>query len=179
MSVPERVRWTVQQLAVTPSEHVLEVGGGLGHAVELVASRLTRGSMTAIDRSAAMVARASAAHAALIEKGRVRIECIALETVTSPETLGRPHFDKAFAINVNAFWTSPAASLPRLRHIVRKGGRVYLTYQPPAAHIVERLRAQLPVLLEGAGFAVEAVEVRDFQRAAGVCVVGRRTQDNG
>lgn len=163
--MPGRIRWTLELLAPQPAEHVLEVGCGPGHALPLIAARLTTGTLTAIDRSAIMVARARARSAACAGGERIRVEQAVLAQVTAPATLGRhalARFDSAFAVNVNAFWTAPAPNLASLRRLLGPDGRLLLVYEPPVARLAE-LRARVPSLLAAHGFRVETV----VQRAAG------------
>jgi protein-L-isoaspartate O-methyltransferase len=166
--VPERLRWTVELLGVQPAEHILEIGCGPGHAVALVCARLTRGTITAIDRSAAMVARARARNEAFLAAGLARIEH---QTLTGA-TLGR-RFGKVFAVNVNAFWTAPAPSLAALRRLLQSPGAAYLVYEPPTTARLREVRHRLPARLEEHGFRVAAVQVQRFRASQGLCIIGR------
>jgi protein-L-isoaspartate O-methyltransferase len=168
--VPERLQWTVELLGVRPGEHLLEIGCGPGHAVALVCARLTSGTITAIDRSATMVARARARNAACIAAGRAKIH---RQTLT--ETALPRRFRKVFAINVNAFWTSPGASLNALRRLLDPGGAAYLVYEPPSAGRLRELSHGLPARLEEQGFRVLDVHAQPFRASHGLCIIaGRR-----
>ena len=99
---PERTRWALETLAVEPRDRLLEIGGGPGVA-SLVCARLDRGSLLLIDRLATAIERSPPA-----ELGARRIRA------ARPQHRGRgglrpgkAHFDKAYAINVNVFWTTP------------------------------------------------------------------------
>jgi SAM-dependent methyltransferase len=166
--VPERLRWTVELLGVQPTEHILEIGCGPGHAIALVCARLTRGTITAIDRSATMVARARARNEGCLAAGRARIEHQAL----TEAMLGR-HFGKVFAVNVNAFWTAPAPSLAALRRLLQPAGAAYLVYEPPTAARLREVRHWLPARLEEHGFRVADLQLQSFRASQGLCVIGR------
>src|SRR5688572_18911216 len=114
---PDRVRWAIEQLALAPTDRVLEIGSGSGLAVALAAERLTRGCITAIDRSALQVKQARALNRNAIAAGRARVERLSLEQ--APDVFGNGGFAKVFAINVNAFWTTPTPSLACLRRLVQ------------------------------------------------------------
>ena len=166
--VPERVRWAVELLDVRPAEQLLEIGCGAGQAVALVCERLTSGTITAIDRSATMVARARARNAACVAAGRARIE---VQTLTGA-ALGR-RFERAFAVNVNAFWTTPALSLAALRRLLAPAGAAYLVYEPPTAARLRELRERLPARLAEHGFHAADVRTRPFRAGHGLCIIGR------
>jgi trans-aconitate methyltransferase len=166
--VPERLQWTVELLGVRPAEHILEIGCGPGHAVALVCDRLTRGTITAIDRSATMVARARARNAACLAARRARIEH---QTLTEA-ALGR-RFGKIFAVNVNAFWTAPAPSLTGLRRLLQPAGVAYLVYEPPTAARLREVQHRLHAQLEDHGFRVADVQVQRFRASLGLCIIGR------
>jgi SAM-dependent methyltransferase len=158
----------VSQLSVEPSDHLLEIGCGPGHAVRLICPLLSTGTITAIDRSALQVSRARAVNARCIEDGRARIEHLALADAAA--ALAR-RFDTVFAINVNAFWTEPAASLPALRRLTARRGHAYLFYEPPSAAGVHGLEARLQKLFPAEGFTVSNVRTEALGATRGLCLV--------
>ncbi|MEV4330509.1 class I SAM-dependent methyltransferase [Streptomyces sp. NPDC049597] len=128
-SVPQRLAWAVEQLDVRPDDRVLEIGCGPGVALDLVAGRLTTGTVTAIDRSAHAVDAARRRNRAHIADGRAEVRQLALAEL--PPDGDR--FDKIFAVNVNVFWTSPAdREVALLRGLLAPGGTLSLFYEPPA-----------------------------------------------
>jgi cyclopropane fatty-acyl-phospholipid synthase-like methyltransferase len=167
--IPERICWTIDLLAVRPTDHLLEIGCGPGRAVSLICERLTRGTITAIDRSAIQVSRARGRNRECLAAGRARIECVALADVD----VGRRRFDKIFAVNVNAFWTAPAPAIAAVRPLLRRGGAVYLVYEPPTAARLRDVREWMPRLLREHGFHVDDVRVQAFRASHGFCIIGR------
>ena len=169
MKAPERVRWAVDLLAPEPNDRVLEVGCGPGYAVALVCMRLTRGTMTAIDRSAIQVARARERNRDCIDAGRARIESAALADL-EPD---RRRFDKIFAVNVNVFWTSPAGALADVRRLLTPRGTLHLVYEPPTAAALRELRESMPRLFRAHAFEVVDVVAKAFRASHGLCIIGR------
>ena len=167
---PERARWAVDLLDVRPADHVLEIGCGPGYAVALLCERLTRGTITAIDRSAIAVARAHERNAACVAAGRARIE----KATLTHAALGR-RFRTVFAINVNAFWTDPPPSLAALGHLLDRQGKAYLVYEPPTEDGLRYMREWLPARLEEHKFRVAAVEIARFRASHGIAIMGRPT----
>ncbi len=166
--VPQRLTWAVELLDVRPADHILEIGCGPGHAVALVCERLATGTITAIDRSDTAVAQARARNADCIAAGRARIEQQALEDASFDQ-----RFRKAFAINVNAFWTTPAPSIAALGRVLHPDGVAHLVYDPPSPTKLRAVRSSLPGLLEEHGFQVVNVRITDFAKGYGLCVSGR------
>ena len=166
---PSRVQWTVDLLDVRPTDHILEIGCGPGHAVHLVCERLGRGTVTGIDRSAVAVTRARERNRAHIAAGRARIEQATLEDAE----LDR-RFRKVFAINVNAFWTTPATSLAALARCMEPTATAWLVYEPPGEKGLNDLRVSLPEHLEANGFNVIRIETTRFRPGFGLAIVARR-----
>jgi len=144
-AAPERVRWAIDVLDVQPDDRLLEIGCGGGAAVDLVCRRLGEGTITAIDRSPTMVARAAHRNAEHIASGRASVQLVELEDLElTPGTC-----TKVFSINVNLFWTRSAATeLDIVRRLLRPDGALYLFFESPSASksadIAERLMTALP-----------------------------------
>jgi SAM-dependent methyltransferase len=139
--------------------------------VELVCQTLANGTITAIDRSATMVARARERNRAQIAAGRARIEQQTLADADfSQGSLATP-FDKVFAVNVNAFWTAPTPSFAAARRALGADGTLFLVFEPPSAERLRSLRRQLRLLLPVHGLRVDDERLRDLGRKRGVCVV--------
>jgi SAM-dependent methyltransferase len=126
--VPVRLAWAVELVDPSPGEQILEFGCGPGVAAALVADRLDGGRLVAIDRSATAVERTKARNADHVRSGRVEVQQVSLA-----DFRGEPGaFHKAFAVNVNVFWTGSAdAECAVLARVLRSDGLVYLVYSGP------------------------------------------------
>jgi trans-aconitate methyltransferase len=167
----ERFVWAVDTLEVRPADDLLEVGCGHGVAVDLVCERLTTGTITAIDRSAKMIEKATRRNREHIEAGRAALEATALEDAD----LGRRRFDKIFAFNVAPFWLQPEAALGAVREHLSPGGTVYVFWDArhSAPERAQDLGDQLAGRLREGGFSVERILVQNLRPVPAVCVIGR------
>jgi tRNA A58 N-methylase Trm61 len=148
--VPARIHWAVEALAVEPDDRLLEVGGGPGVAASLVCERLDRGSLLLIDRSATAIERARRRNPEHVKSGRLALEIVDVAELDS----GRARFDKAFAVNVNLFWTSPAtAELARIHKALDRDGRLFLFYETPNAARARQAVTRVAETLQENGFA--------------------------
>ncbi len=154
-----------------PNDHVLEIGCGLGHAIALVCERLTRGTITAIDRSVTQVARAVERNRECVAAGRARIEHVALAELDP----GRQRFDRVLAVNVNVFWTAPAGAFTDVRRLLAPRGTLHLVYEPPTAAGLRKLHESMPRLLREHAFDVVDVTTKAFRASHGFCIIGRST----
>lgn len=149
--VPERVRWAVELLALAPGDEVLEIGCGPGVAVALVAERLGRGRITALDRSATAIRRTAERAAAHIEAGRAVLQ----QADLAGADLAGQRFDRAFAVNVNLFWVRPAdAEIQLLHDLLRPSGVLHLVYDAPSGESARRTATTVTANLERHGFSV-------------------------
>jgi SAM-dependent methyltransferase len=165
--IPDRLTWAVQQLAPRPDDAVLEIGCGTGVAATLVCERLRYGQLTAIDRSASMVAAARRRNRAHLQAGRAVIRRLAL----AEADFARASFDRALAVNVNLFWRRPEAELEVLRRLLRPGGRLCLVYQPPTVAQVATIAPTCADFLRGQGFV--GVKVAAHQSTHAVSIRAR------
>jgi trans-aconitate methyltransferase len=164
-SVPERVRWAVEILAVDPGDHLLEIGCGHGAAISLICDRLDTGTITALDRSTTMVRSAERRNLADVSAGRATIHAVDLAAAD----LGPARFDKIFAINVNLFWVrAPTAELDLVRTLIKPSGALYLFYEPPSPARVPELASRLAVVLAGHRFTATTIAT-----TARLCVTAR------
>src|SRR5215211_5658345 len=62
----QRNRWAVEQLAIAPTDRVLEIGFGPGVALEALVARVTEGSVWGVDHSELMVRKAARRNARAI-----------------------------------------------------------------------------------------------------------------
>jgi SAM-dependent methyltransferase len=90
----------LQELAVQPSDRVLEVGFGGGALLANIAQQASAGFVAGLELSEEMVANASARMEALVTTGRVEIRQGSVESLPYPEA----HFNKACSVNTVYFW---------------------------------------------------------------------------
>ena len=148
---PERILRAVELLGVRPHDRVLEIGCGNGTAVSLVCERLDGGTITAVDRSPIQVERAVQRNERHIDAGKAAIRVGRPQDVEAEEG----PFDTVFAVNVNLFWTSPAAAeLARIAELLGADGRLHLFYDAPSAAQAKDVEQRVTDTLIGAGFAL-------------------------
>jgi ubiquinone/menaquinone biosynthesis C-methylase UbiE len=126
--VNERLQAIVDQLGVRPDDRVLEIGCGHGVAATLVCERLEGGRLTAVDRSAKMIAAAARRNAAYVEAGKAEFLVASLEELD----LGERRFDLVFAVRVGAFDRDAERARAYVEPWLAPGGRVLAFFDRPA-----------------------------------------------
>ncbi|MBM3557505.1 MAG: class I SAM-dependent methyltransferase [Alphaproteobacteria bacterium] len=168
-----RTRWTVDLLALAPSDRVLELGHGPGLGLALAAERAREGLVVGLDHSEVMQAQAAKRNRAAIAAGRVRLFAGGIETASA---LPGP-FDKAFSVNVLMFLPERVGPLRALRAALKPGGLLATTYQPrhrgataaDATAFADRLERELTE----AGYADARRETLPLSPVPAVCVLAR------
>jgi SAM-dependent methyltransferase len=164
--VPARIAWAVDLLDPAPGDRVLEIGCGPGVAVSPVCDRLDRGQITAIDRSAVAIERARRRNADHIEAGRAVLQQVDLGGFRARKR----SFDKAFAVNVNLFWTTGAEKeCEILADVLMPGGELRLVYEGPG-HGGRDVGPDVARTLRRSGFATRTIR---SPSGAMTCVTGR------
>jgi SAM-dependent methyltransferase len=144
MAVAERHLAGVAALELTGSEQVLEIGCGHGVATRLLLDRLAHGRVTALDRSAKMIAAVEAAASESLAEGRLLTIARPLEDVD----WGGRRFDGILAVNVDLELRLAGRWAPLLQALLAPGGRIVLSFEAPpgstrAATFRDRAAAQL------------------------------------
>ena len=120
-----RLRWAVDALGLWPGAHVLEIGCGHGVAATLICER--GGRLTALDRSARMIAAAERRNARWVAEGRAEFLVGALEEAD----LGDRRFDAILAVRVGLFHREPARARALAERWLAPGGRLLAVFDEP------------------------------------------------
>jgi ubiquinone/menaquinone biosynthesis C-methylase UbiE len=124
-TIPQRLVWACQALAIGPADHLLEIGCGRGAAVSLICEQLIDGRITAIDRSASAIAAAERANGQHVRSGKAVFHRAELARAE----LDDQRFDKVFAVNVNLFWVRrPTRELALIDRLLKPAGALHLFY---------------------------------------------------
>lgn len=123
----DRLLAIVEGLRIEPGDRVLEIGCGHGVAATYVCERLDGGTLTAVDRSAKMIAAAERRNRAFVEQGTTEFLVAELEDLD----LGERRFDKAFAVRVGLFHREPERARGLVEPWLAPGGKVRAFFDPP------------------------------------------------
>lgn len=171
----ERNAWTVELLAIEPTDRVLELGFGPGISIAAASRLAPEGLIVGVDHSDAMLRMASRRNAAAIDAGRVRLIEAPLDRLPAFDV----PFDKVFGVNALQFADEPAAVVRALRECMVEGGLIAITQQSRKAGATDRdsIRAAelTGELLERAGFAGMRIETLALEPVCAACVLARAT----
>jgi ubiquinone/menaquinone biosynthesis C-methylase UbiE len=171
MEKQDRFQWAAEIMAIRPDEHVLEIGCGAGIAVTQVATSLTKGTITAIDQSAAMIKKASARNAAFIETGKAIFIAASLANVTL-----KKQYNKIFAFNVSIFWKEASRELGAVKKLLSPQGKLYIFHQPPpgtTATFNKSIATKVVETLEKENFTILDIVHKKMSPAPVVCIVAK------
>lgn len=115
-------RLAVQRLTVRPTDHILEIGFGPGHAIALAAAGVTNGFVAGIDLSDVMVEQATRRNKQAIQAGHVELKQGTVLDLPYAEA----RFDKVFAVNNLHIWPDQERALCEIRRVLKEGGLLLL-----------------------------------------------------
>ncbi len=165
--VAERLVWAVETLAVEPDDRLLEIGCGHGVAVSLVCEHLVDGTVTAIDRSEAMVRAARKRNREHIASGKAVLRTGALEELD----FGGERFDKIFAINVGLFRGEAARDSGIIKRLLSPEGALYLFHQPPIERKTREFADATNNMLRENGLSIREILFKKLESASAACVI--------
>src|SRR5688500_1222098 len=116
-------RWTVDLLAIEPDSRVLEIGFGPDVAIQYAAERATRGHVSGVDSSEAMLKLDRQRNATGVANGSMHLTTGDVRSLPFADD----SFDRAFSIHCIYFWGEPLACLRQIRRVLRPGGVVAIT----------------------------------------------------
>ena len=151
--LPPRLKWTVEVLDVQPNERILEIGCGNGAALAELSKTLVDGIAVGVDRSKTAIVAARKRLEREIAQGKAKLIHVSLESVRINQ-----NFDKAFTVNINAFWLSPHGVLPRLRQLLIPHGIFFLFYEPPSSTQLKKIESKSLFHLQEFGFEIKMVK---------------------
>jgi ubiquinone/menaquinone biosynthesis C-methylase UbiE len=166
----ERLSWAVGVLGVQRGDRILEIGCGHGVAVALMCEQLAdgRGHVTAVDRSATMIAAAERRNADHVRAGRASFLTASLHDAD----LDDARFDKVLAVHVPVFLRGdPVRELEVVSRHLAPGGRLFLPFQPLHATGVRPTIERLAAVLTGHGYRVTGTPTADLASGPAGCVV--------
>jgi len=165
-------RAAIDALEVAPTETVLELGFGPGHALGTLTARASR--VLGIDHSAAMLAQAMRRNRRAIAERRLQLRLGRFDALPWPAGC----IDKVLAVNVVYFFRADAAELREARRVLRPGGRMAVLAADRGAmarwkfagSATHRLvdRQELLRLFASGGFAAAEVTVRSIALPFGI-----------
>jgi len=169
-------RWTVDLLGIEPEARVLEIGFGPGVAIQYAAERTTRGHVSGIDCSEAMLQMARKRNSSRLANGLVDLAKADVQSLPYPDD----SFDRAFTIHCIYFWRDPAPCLREIRRVLRPEGVVAITIRPvhqwqgrkPPADVFHLYRGdEVAQLLSDSGFRRPRVEPYPQPEKPGECIL--------
>ncbi len=117
---------TLNALAASPGDQILEIGMGTGsHVGEILDSNVDI-VYTGCDYSELMIEEAQNFNRAYIESGRARFLCADVCNLPLPSSA----FTKAFTVNTMYFWDDVEKGLSELYRVLKKGGRLHIAGRP-------------------------------------------------
>lgn len=130
----DRLRAIVEALEIQPGDDVLEIGCGHGVAATLVCEQLAHGTgrLTAVDRSAKMIAAATKRNLAHVQAGRAEFRVATLEDLASALAEEDRRFDVVFAVRVGLFDREPTRARELVAPWLKPAGRLHAFFDPPA-----------------------------------------------
>ena len=113
---------TLKQLAISPSDSILEIGFGGGDLLEQIQRSGPPAFLAGLDISPDMVRLASLRLQRL--DGNFEARCGDIEAI--PYNAGQ--FTKLCTVNTIYFWRNPAVALAECRRVLRLGGQVLICF---------------------------------------------------
>ncbi len=124
----EANRSAIASLNVAITDHVLDIGCGPGHGLEMLAARVSEGLVAGVDPSELMAEVAVQRNAAAVRAGRVRVAIAPVEHLP----FAAASFDKIMCVHAVYFWHDLRAALGEIARVTKPGGTLALLFRDAA-----------------------------------------------
>jgi ubiquinone/menaquinone biosynthesis C-methylase UbiE len=169
-----RGRWTVDLLALSPGDRVLEIGCGPGVALEACLKILSDGGeAVGVDHSDVMIGLARRRNALAIQSKRLQLVTGTIDQLPADE---RP-FDRIFSINVIQFISDKEAFVAQCVKRLAPNGILATTYQPrikPTREAALEMAKTLSEVKAQAGLTRIRTEVLELKPVPAICVLAHK-----
>jgi len=167
--MPERFTWAASYLPLKPHHQVLEIGCGNGLLAQLIADKLTTGSVLGIDQSVYAITQARKRNQQAIQQRKARFECSALKNLK----LATETYDLITAFNTAFIWKTPDSGIAQLVSSLKKTGILCLFYQAPYP---VTLAEAVPIksVLNRQKLSVESVHLEKLANTTALALIARR-----
>jgi SAM-dependent methyltransferase len=123
-------------LDILPSQRVLEIGSGTGHALREAARRARGGKVVGIDISPLMVDLARGRSRPGIESGQIDVQLGSAGTLV----LEQATFDRIYSVHCIYFWHDLDATLRTLARALKPSGKLVLAFRTEGLDVPARFR---------------------------------------
>ncbi|WP_276372653.1 class I SAM-dependent methyltransferase [Chryseolinea sp. H1M3-3] len=126
-----RFSWAAKIMNIKSNDYLLEIGCGVGMAIEEIAPLLKQGKIIGIDRSDKMIKTAEQRNGRYIDEGNVEL----LKTDLLHLPIRQQQFNKVFCFNINLFWTQKSVEkeVAMIKSVLKKNGSLFIFYGPMVA----------------------------------------------
>ena len=165
--IKPRFEWAASVVGAGPSDKILEIGCGAGLLAGRLAEAFVSGHITAIDKSASMIAKARKNNQRHIRDGIMTVGELDFKEFEKQTV-----FNKVIAFNVNLFLKDSPTEFRILQEILQDNGRLFCFYQFP---YMITINAASPIAehLETAGFDTKEILFKDIEPAPVICVIAQ------
>jgi len=161
--------WTLDQLQIQDSDHVLDVGCGSGLGLQMINDIVTNGRIVGVDYSPIMLRQAERRNRQGIDQGRMTIRHGSVSALPFADA----SFDKVCAIETFYFWPNPQEDLREIKRVLKPAGTAAFAME------ISKEGTDGAVILDNAqrlGFPIySGEEMKSLLLAAGFVDVGYKS----